>query len=36
MAIFIAGSNLMAIFLMWLGPETKGTHFAAVEESAES
>jgi MFS transporter, SHS family, lactate transporter len=31
MALFIAGSNLLVMALMWAGPETKGTHFAAVD-----
>jgi len=32
MAWFIGASNLAAIFFMWIGPETKGREFKAIDE----
>jgi MFS transporter, SHS family, lactate transporter len=32
MALFIAGSFLLVIVLMWAGPETKGVHFSGADE----
>ena len=35
MALFIGGSNLLVIILMWIGPETKGIQFAAVDDQKD-
>ena len=32
MMLSIAGSGLLVAVMIWMGPETRGRHFAAVDE----
>jgi SHS family lactate transporter-like MFS transporter len=33
MAIFIAVANVLAVLMLWLGPETRGHKFAALDDA---